>query len=82
LLERFLLVAVASVTALAWWLVRWFIGFFSGGREWYLVFWSGREKEKVVVGCSNLALPLILLLEMWSKRALDPWSCSATSAVD
>jgi hypothetical protein len=50
---------------------------FSGGREWYLVC----EEEKVVVGCSNLAFPLILLLEMWDEK-MGPWSCSATSAVD
>jgi hypothetical protein len=51
---------------------------FSGGREWYLVC----EEEKVVVGCSSLASPLILLLEMWDEKMGRPWSCSATSAVD
>jgi hypothetical protein len=33
-------------------------------------------------GCSNLASPLILLLEMWDEKMGRPWSCSATSAVD
>lgn len=44
------------------------------------------EVEEMLVGCSNnLALLLILLHEMWGlcgEGATDPWSCSATSAVD